>query len=173
MRGSREGFTLIELIVVVLLIGIMTAMAVPQYLKSVETSKADEAVAQLKMVGATNRMYTLDNNTFAVGTILDSCNAASCTADGAACSLVACKYLAYQAWGTKPYNIVAADGAAAAGTTCGGLTYGTPAQFVACVSRKTGADPGTSMAPYSSWGYAIDITGTIQTAGSAPLPSGL
>lgn len=172
MRIDKKGFTLVELIVVVLLVGIMTAMAVPQYLKSVETSKAEDAVAQLKMVGTTNRMYALDNNNvFAAGTITSDCNTATCEAAGAACSLVGCKYLAYQDWSAKPYQIVAANGTSTA--VCDGVTYPSAAQIVACVKRKTSGSAGTTIAPYSTWGYAIDITGTIQTYGSAPNPSGL
>ena len=41
---SRSGFTLIELIVVVLIIGIMAGIAVPTYNQTVEQGRAQEAV---------------------------------------------------------------------------------------------------------------------------------
>ncbi len=47
----RSGFTLLELLVVVLIIGILASIALPQYRKAVEKSKATQAIAILRTLG--------------------------------------------------------------------------------------------------------------------------
>ena len=45
---NKNGFTLLELLVVVLIIGILSAIALPQYRKAVEKSKVSQALITLK-----------------------------------------------------------------------------------------------------------------------------
>lgn len=45
---NKKGFTLLELLVVVLIIGILASIALPQYQKSVEKSRTAEAQTTLK-----------------------------------------------------------------------------------------------------------------------------
>jgi prepilin-type N-terminal cleavage/methylation domain-containing protein len=55
--GTRKGFTLVELAVVIVIIGVLAAFGVPRFLKSVERSKAAEAFQYLAAVRAAQERY--------------------------------------------------------------------------------------------------------------------
>lgn len=59
---SRHGFTLIELLIVVAIIGILAAIAVPNFLNAQIRAKVSRAQADLRAIGTAVEMYTLDNN---------------------------------------------------------------------------------------------------------------
>ncbi len=61
---NQQAFTLIELLVVVLIIGILAAVALPQYQKTVEKSKATQALTLLKTVGQAALTYQLANGEY-------------------------------------------------------------------------------------------------------------
>ncbi len=54
---TRKGFTLVELAVVIVIIGVLAAFGVPRFLKSVERSKASEAFAYLSAVRSSQERY--------------------------------------------------------------------------------------------------------------------
>ena len=54
---DRKGFSLVELAVVVIIIGVLAAFGVPRLLKSVERSKASEAFGFLSAVRSAQERY--------------------------------------------------------------------------------------------------------------------
>jgi prepilin-type N-terminal cleavage/methylation domain-containing protein len=63
--ASPRGFSLIEVMIVMVIIGILTAMAVPSYERAIEQSRADMAAANLRAVWAAQRLFWIDKHTYA------------------------------------------------------------------------------------------------------------
>ncbi len=61
---KNKAFTLIELLVVVLIIGILAAVALPQYRKAVERSKSAQALALIKTTAQAIESYRLSNGDY-------------------------------------------------------------------------------------------------------------
>ena len=62
---KRKAFTLVELAVVVVIIGVLAAFAVPRFLASVERSKAAEAFNYLSAIQGAQERYHARQGTYA------------------------------------------------------------------------------------------------------------
>jgi len=71
VRAARtgHGFTLIELVVVVAIIGVISAITVPQYFKIVEKGRIAEAINVVRSAGSSQDRYYAKYGTYCTGAI--------------------------------------------------------------------------------------------------------
>ncbi|MEK0361493.1 MULTISPECIES: type II secretion system major pseudopilin GspG [Pseudomonadaceae] len=61
---KQRGFTLIEIMVVVVILGILAALVVPQVMNRPDQAKVTVAKGDIKAIGAALDMYKLDNYSY-------------------------------------------------------------------------------------------------------------
>ncbi len=64
MRRSKKGFTLLELIMVIVIIAILATLAMPTYFKTVERSRIAEAKKILGMIRSSQLRYYAEHAKF-------------------------------------------------------------------------------------------------------------
>ena len=63
--GFKRGYTLVEMIVAVIVAGVLLSVGVPRFAQSLEQSRADVAGANLRSIWSAQRLYWLQNRTYA------------------------------------------------------------------------------------------------------------
>lgn len=68
---NKKGFTLIELMIVVAIIGILAAIAIPNFLRFQAKSKQAEAKTNLGAIGTTAESWMVENDSYQITVITD------------------------------------------------------------------------------------------------------
>lgn len=88
MLRNQRGFTLVELMIVIVIIGVLAAIAVPAYSKYVSRAQERTCEANRRMISTAAGMYYIEHdNTYAEGIgdlsdYLDNVDSLKCPADG-------------------------------------------------------------------------------------------
>jgi len=117
MNHRNSGFTLIEMLIVVALIGILGAIALPAYQDYVLRGKLAEAFSQLAGMQLKLEQYYQDNRTYGTGAKGDD----TCGIRDVLAAAGKVKYFDYKTACNDQSFTMYADGIAGVGT--GGFTY--------------------------------------------------
>jgi general secretion pathway protein G len=63
-KNKESGFTLIELMVVIFILGLLAAVAVPRFMGESDKAKQQTARTQIELLGSALKMYKLDNGSY-------------------------------------------------------------------------------------------------------------
>ena len=61
-RNRKGGFTLIEIMIVVLIIGLLAAIAIPSFARARETSRRNACINNLRQIDAAKEQWAMENN---------------------------------------------------------------------------------------------------------------
>ncbi len=126
-RLKVKGFSMIELLIVLLIIGILASVAGPMFIGNSDKSKASEAVAGLGALRSTERTYFASYNQYTVDGVIYNTGASTEIGNLLGVSLAPAKYFSNSSYafktgtnfsdGTTAINfIIGANGSTSAGS---------------------------------------------------------
>ena len=70
--NKRTGFTLVEIMIVVLIIGILLAIAVPNFVKARQNSRLQTVIANLKQLESAKQQWAMDKGKITTDTPVEA-----------------------------------------------------------------------------------------------------
>lgn len=88
--NRKSGFTLVEIMIVVAIIGLLAAIAIPNFVKARTTAQKNACIANLKQIDGAKEQWALENkktqgdaaDTTAINAYLKNSQAPQCPANG-------------------------------------------------------------------------------------------
>ncbi len=75
-KSDNASFTLVELLIVILIVGVIAALGIPGFQKARNTSLSKEGIANMRLIAAAERVYRMesDNNQYIACGDAATCN---------------------------------------------------------------------------------------------------
>jgi type IV pilus assembly protein PilA len=148
---NNSGFTLVELMVVVAIIGILASVAIPNYQKYQAKSRQSEAKMSLVALSVAERAYVVESTTFS-----------ACLND-----------VGYQPVGTTRFYVTGFQNAAASGNNCGPGVGGKPCNQIYLTGDTVGKACNPVASQTNAWDYPATskVLNKVNPALNAQLPT--
>jgi len=140
LRNIKKGFTLVELLIVIIIIAVLAAIAIPKFSNSSQRSKESSLRANLKLVRNAIDLFRADTGAFPANMAgLTTSTTSGLNAAAATCTIAATD------WRGPYLQAVPVDPVSGSA-----MTYGTSAADVGNV-KSSATGNGLDGTPYSTW----------------------
>lgn len=72
LRLNRKGFTLVEIMIVVAIIGLLAAIAIPNFVKARETAQANACINNMRQIESAKEQWALEKGKTTGDAIVDA-----------------------------------------------------------------------------------------------------